>query len=337
MATLKDIAKSAGVSTATVSRVLNKDVTLFVKDETRQKIYDIARKLDYKPQKRSKLLKNAVGLLQFTSQNDEMDNPYYYSLRLNIEKYFKITRNQVKSYYKEDIKSLFEDSFIRGVICFGKCSPQIAKELSKKFGHKVVFVDFNPDISKYTSVENNFELAMKQIMNYFSDKGHKDIAFIGGREYLEPEHVLEQGVIEKAYIDLMKTDARFESGKDFLKIDGLTAETGYKETKALLSLSKKPAAIICANEFITEGALKAVQELDMAGEVSIAGFGKSSGFKTSSSQPVTVKIDTARVGRLAAKMMELLIEETNSKNMAPYRLLIGLKLVEHRSAADNKK
>ncbi|WP_373786392.1 LacI family DNA-binding transcriptional regulator [Jeotgalibaca porci] len=48
IATLKDIAELANVSTATVSRVLNEDETLSVGDETRQKIWQIAESLDYK-------------------------------------------------------------------------------------------------------------------------------------------------------------------------------------------------------------------------------------------------------------------------------------------------
>ena len=52
MATIKDIAKSAGVSPATVSRVLNHDQSMSVSDETRQKIFDIAEKLEYKNKKR---------------------------------------------------------------------------------------------------------------------------------------------------------------------------------------------------------------------------------------------------------------------------------------------
>lgn len=48
MATLKDIANEAGVSLATVSRVLNDDPSLSVKEETKQRIFEIAEKLEYK-------------------------------------------------------------------------------------------------------------------------------------------------------------------------------------------------------------------------------------------------------------------------------------------------
>lgn len=56
MATIKDIAQVAGVSPATVSRVLNYDKSMSVSDETRKKIFDIAEQLNYKKAKGRKRL-----------------------------------------------------------------------------------------------------------------------------------------------------------------------------------------------------------------------------------------------------------------------------------------
>ncbi|MFC6601331.1 LacI family DNA-binding transcriptional regulator [Ectobacillus funiculus] len=52
MATIKDIAREANVSTAAVSRILNYDQTLSVSDDTRQRVLEVAQQLDYKPSKR---------------------------------------------------------------------------------------------------------------------------------------------------------------------------------------------------------------------------------------------------------------------------------------------
>ena len=61
MATLKDIAIEAGVSLATVSRVLNDDPTLNVKEETKHRILEIAEKLEYKTSSARKLQTGAVN------------------------------------------------------------------------------------------------------------------------------------------------------------------------------------------------------------------------------------------------------------------------------------
>lgn len=62
MATIKDIAQEAGVSAATVSRVLNNDTTLAVSEETRTRIFSIAEKLQYKPSRLRRMKKKSSAL-----------------------------------------------------------------------------------------------------------------------------------------------------------------------------------------------------------------------------------------------------------------------------------
>ena len=66
MATLKDIAKRAGVSSATVSRILNQDETLSVTPQTRERVQEIARELNYK-KKSSPSSKTVIGIFQWVT------------------------------------------------------------------------------------------------------------------------------------------------------------------------------------------------------------------------------------------------------------------------------
>lgn len=91
MATIKDIAQEAGVSPATVSRVLNNDMSLSVSEDTRTRIFAVAEELGYKPA-RLKQLKRAtkqagktVTLLLWCSIEEERDDPFYASIRRGIE------------------------------------------------------------------------------------------------------------------------------------------------------------------------------------------------------------------------------------------------------------
>lgn len=91
MATIKDIAQEAGVSPATVSRVLNNDLSLSVSEDTRTRIFAVAEDLGYKPA-RLKQLKRAtkqagktVTLLLWCSIEEERDDPFYASIRRGIE------------------------------------------------------------------------------------------------------------------------------------------------------------------------------------------------------------------------------------------------------------
>ena len=78
MVTIKDIAAKAGVSIATVSRVLNHDETLNAQDETKKRIFEIAEELEYEPRvqkKRKKKLK--IGMFCSYSPTEELEDPYY--------------------------------------------------------------------------------------------------------------------------------------------------------------------------------------------------------------------------------------------------------------------
>ena len=90
MATIKDIAGQAGVSVATVSRVLNYDSSISVADETRRKIFEAAENLNY-----TKHMKNTKGkgrpkkiaLVHWYSESKELEDLYYLSIRMGDENY----------------------------------------------------------------------------------------------------------------------------------------------------------------------------------------------------------------------------------------------------------
>lgn len=89
MATLKDIASLAEVSIATVSRVLNQDESLSVTEETRHRILTAADELGYTRHQKSgnfKKEKHQIAIIQWVSEEDELDDIYYYNIRLGIEK-----------------------------------------------------------------------------------------------------------------------------------------------------------------------------------------------------------------------------------------------------------
>ena len=87
MATIKDIAERTGFSAATVSRVLNHDETLNVQDETRMKIFDTARELQYQAKERKSRKRHlTVGVYYSYSREEELRDTYYLTVRLAVEK-----------------------------------------------------------------------------------------------------------------------------------------------------------------------------------------------------------------------------------------------------------
>lgn len=92
MATLKDIAKLANISQATVSRVLNNDQSLSVGEATRHRILTAADQLGYSKHQKitnAPKIKQRIAIYQWYSQQEELNDLYYYSIRIGIEKELK--------------------------------------------------------------------------------------------------------------------------------------------------------------------------------------------------------------------------------------------------------
>ena len=128
MATLKDIAIEAGVSLATVSRVLNDDPTLNVKEETKHRILEIAEKLEYKTSSARKLQTGAVNqhhiLAIYSYQQElEINDPYYLAIRHGIETQCEKLGIELTNCYEHsglpDIKN------VTGILIVGKPTPAL--------------------------------------------------------------------------------------------------------------------------------------------------------------------------------------------------------------------
>ena len=84
MATMKDVASKAGVSIATVSRILNGDVTLVVRNETREAVFNAAKSLNYVVKSKKTNVTYTFGIVQWISSYEEKEDTYYYNIRMSL-------------------------------------------------------------------------------------------------------------------------------------------------------------------------------------------------------------------------------------------------------------
>ena len=132
MATIKDIAELAKVSSASVSRILNNDPTLSVPKETRQRVLDAANQLGYK--KKNKKVYDTVmtlGIIQWISPIEESNDPYYLSIRQGVEEYCFKNKIAIKRVFKTDVDYLNQLEDIQGLVCIGKYSQKILKHIKR--------------------------------------------------------------------------------------------------------------------------------------------------------------------------------------------------------------
>ena len=224
MATIRDVAKKANVSVATVSRVLNNDTTLSTSLETKQKIFAAAKELNYVKKKRITSTPSCrIGILQWFSSKQEIEDNYYFLMRQGIEDYCSKNNISIVRTFKTDNDYQNVLSDVDGIICLGKFSKQEIK-LLHSLNNKIVFLDMTVENIEITSVSLDFRQAVSDAIKYLYDLGHRTVGFIGGIEQLEdgtifPDKRLHQLIISRTQtaiqhliqwvIRFMETDKHF--------------------------------------------------------------------------------------------------------------------------------
>ncbi|MDQ0223078.1 LacI family DNA-binding transcriptional regulator [Streptococcus moroccensis] len=260
MATIKDIAQKAGVSSATVSRVLNYDQTLSVSDETRKKIFDTADALNYtKHMKKApvKTSQSKLAVIQWYSEHEELDDLYYYAIRTGLEKQAQDLHYEIiRIFDQEDLEPIKQAD---GIIAIGKFSKTQLKDLAS-YKLPLVVVDSNTLAYGIPCVTTDFTFGVQTALEHFWQQGIKDIGMLTGQEYTadEKEMVADQRLI--AFQQFLEKRQAYQS--QWLKVGAFTAESGYQMMKKLIHQENDqlPHAFFIANDNLAIGALKALQE-----------------------------------------------------------------------------
>lgn len=328
MATIHEVADKAGVSIATVSRVLNFDDTLNASEETKKRIFEIAEELNYTSAQRKKKKKTLkIGIAQWYTKEQELKDPYYLSIRIAVERKcdeLAIAFQRI-ALYDKDYKGL------DGIIAIGKFGENSMNAL-EGYEKPIVFVDFSPDDEKYDAVLTDYKKGVQKALQHLMDLGHSEIGYIGGEEYIEEIQIADER--ERTFKTFMSKHGLYRKEWD-LK-GAFLPEEGYRLMKQYLQMTQYPSAYFIASDPMAIGAYKALHEagLKVGEEVSIIGFDDiyTSQFLTPSL--TTVKVYTDFMGETA---VETLVERIASKRVIPKKILIPTKLMVRESCLKNKK
>ncbi|MCR4955058.1 MAG: LacI family DNA-binding transcriptional regulator [Lachnospiraceae bacterium] len=273
MATLKDVAKEAGVSIAAVSRILNYDTTLNVPYQTRQKVIEVAERIGYEKKRTGQRALFRLGVLQWFSAEEERADDYYLMVRQGIEDFCAKNAIPLTRAYKNDEGYMDILKGVNGLLCIGKFS-KYETEVFYELCNNVVFLDMpteNPDISTLTI---DFKQGVNEALNYFTELGHTEIGYLGGREFMEDGSLFkdERREAYKAFMKAKKKDPE----KYFLEGTYTTA-SGYELMEQLLKMDEVPTAVFCASDAIAMGAMRAANNhgLKVPGDISVIGFNDS--------------------------------------------------------------
>lgn len=270
MATIKDIAAEAGVSPAAVSRILNNDATLSVSMETKQRVWEAAQRLHYHKVKSSGKAAFRLGIVQWFSAEQEMQDSYYLLIRQGIEDFCLKNSISIVRTFRSDANYLEVLKNVDGLICIGKFSRDEVEQFIR-ICRNIVFLDMSVDNYEITTITMDFQQAVNCGMDYLMELGHQRIAFLVGMEYAGAgEPVMDER--KKAYISYMKKK-KLEY-KSLLCEGTFSTVSGYEMMEALLQQGEPPTAVFAASDTLALGAIKAIQNygLSVPEDISVIGF-----------------------------------------------------------------
>lgn len=327
LATIKDIAKKAGVSTATVSRVLNYDMTLSVSDETRKRVFQAAEELAYKKRAPKRFVDQKIAIVNWYTEKQELSDLYYFSIRHGIEERCKELGLNAEVYFYNDMEQMRSED-IQGIIAIGKFSNEQVEKLAQLHDN-LVFVDYSPDEEKFDSVVIDFEKATKTIIDFFVETGHEQIGFIGGREYVVGEKEPLEDLREKTFRSYMKEKGLYN--EDYVFVGTFSTEEGHRLMKEAIEQLKDqlPTAFFISSDVMAIGSMRALHEagIEVPERVSVIGINDISVSKYMYPPLSTIRVHTELMGETA---VDLLIERLEGRRIAK-KTFIATKLIVRKS------
>ncbi len=311
MATIKEIAKKAGVSYSSVSRALNNQKG--VRPDIRKKVLALAKELNYHPHSSAKaLVQKRIGVLGVViprTSEFAFQNPYYSHMLLGLSSvandlgyHLMLVINQKQSY-----ASLYHSHLVDGIIILAnRIDDPYVPELVRDQVPAVVVPGYPEgwefDIPSVNS--ENYQDVYRAI-TYLINLGHRNIAFILGG--MNSKYSLVRLEAYKAAFrdNALELKAQYIKESDFSKTDA------FRLMGELLDLPQPPSAVISINDATTPGVLHQINSRGMRipDDISVVAIGCSDLVDLTDPPLTTIKVPVTEVGRAAARVLIELIEK----------------------------
>lgn len=296
--TIHDVAVAAGVSTATVSNVLNK--TGKVGPRTHRLVLATVKKLGYFPDAHARHLasRNSRTLGIIVS---DIENPFFPEIIKSFE-----TRARELGYdailsdtnydprrTREAAQRMMQHK-VRGVAVM---TSEISSRLIDEFARRtiaVTFLDLAPAHGSVSKLRIDYFSGIKQIVDHLHQSGHRRIAFISGRTSLK-SNIARLQAYEKCMRSLglepgpvLPGDLRFEGG--------LAAGS------IIANLSPRPTAVVCVNDLTAVGAIKGLIKAGcrVPQDISVTGFDNTRLAEYNNPSLTTIDVHREMLGQIAA-------------------------------------
>jgi LacI family transcriptional regulator len=335
VATIYDIAKRAGVSPATVSKVLNgyPDVS----DKTRKKIHEITEELQFQPNaaarglttKRSML----IGVFFRDHVNSGLRHPFFQNVLASFKDvvgnegydllFFANEQNGPESF---EARALQRD--VDGILLVGvpRTDPAVASLAASRIPCMSIDLDLLGQRAGYLCSDNVG--GAKLAVNFLISCGHRNIGFLGGSIVTKPGHDRLLGYQQACQANNLSMRREWILEGDF------TETSGYLAGSQLAELRELPTAVFCASDMMALGMISALREkgIEAGRDISVVGFDDVEMAHFVTPGLTTIRQRTDLMGEQAAKALVSLIE---GPDIVPPVLTVETELVVRGTVNQN--
>lgn len=336
--TIRDVAKAAGTSVSTVSKVINGHYS--ISEETAQRVRRVIKDMNYYPSSSAQNIARgttkSVTILTDLSPNTAFQNPHMFEIIAGLEETLRVKgyRLHLRGVDTTNVYDVAEEIISRRsadamAIHVSVMTHPLAGLLTKlRFPHIVLGM---PDFeSQVCWIDNNNVFSGTMAASYLLSLGYRRIAFIGGRSYDLGSSLRLQGV----KTELQNSGLLLE--EQYIWLGDSTRADGFRMTTKLLEQNPTPDAIVCANNYIAVGCVDAIEKkgMQIPADIGVIAFDDYP-FSQITEPPLTVvDINVRDMGRRAGKF---LMDIMKHPNMQVQTSITTSNIIERQSVGHTRR
>lgn len=339
--TIRDVAKAAGVSIATASRVINNDLSHRVTPETANKVLDAIVSLNYTSNENARNLRCLkprevpplnIGVL-LTSAIDSYNDNFFYDILMGIQSEAALSGLAISFTYslsttaQKSLEDYLRSSKIDGIILLGRMNADILYLVQRNIKH-IVYAGLNPVNQSFDEVFCDGLRCAKTAVRHLASCGYKRIGFVGTAANSGSSALINEYRYD-GYLTSME-ELGLPISRDYIVDTPLSIEMAYKNIDMRLNKGMVAEAYFCANDLCAIGVLKALRDhkLKVPHDVAVIGIDDIDTAAYVRPALTTIQIPRHEIGSYSVKV---LCDQISSKRKYPIRVELPYKLIVRAS------
>lgn len=334
--TIKDVAKRANVSPATVSLVINKNKR--ISEKTRAQVLKAIKDLNYHPSRSARgLVSKQSGNIGFILTEDHFSRsePFYTKIFLGTEfqareyeYYILLTTIPADFSDNTPLPRFILEQNVEGVILAGKVPSDIISRLIEN-EFPLAFVDYYPPNGSFPVVMIDNVDGGFRATKHLIDCNHKRIAYIAG----DIEHPSISERFQGYKMALEKANIQLDPGLILVNQSYPDRRNGYLAAKAIMENGLHPTAFFACNDAMAMGALQYFKEqrIRVPEDISIIGFDDVEANLSLDPPLTTMRVPKEDMG---IEVMRLMVDVLRNKSKTTRKVLVPVELIARGSTCE---